>query len=100
MALQKTITDQDSALTVPDAYVRVDALHIHTSTRVRHADLVVGIYPSKTASDAARVPVRSYTVPVPDALYASLFAAGATDIRAAAYNLLKTLPEYAGAQDV
>lgn len=95
MALQTSWTDPDTQVTAPTAYARVIGINVDAINQI--IDLTIGLYYTQAARAAGGKPFAPPFHAWP--AYAALLGE-AVDVRAAAYNFLKTLPEFTGASDV
>lgn len=105
MALELTYVDEDAGLTLTDAYQKVLRVDLMTNTRV---NILVGIYTS--AGQVSYVKTQEYSLHesgdvegnTPFADNFSITALDAVDANPIknAYNYLKTLTEFDGAEDV
>jgi hypothetical protein len=93
-ALQVSYTDPTTEVTAASAYARIVGINVDAISQT--IDLTVGVYATAAARTAGSLPFGTYHA-WPD--YAT-FLNQTVNVRAAAYNFLKSLTPFYGATDV
>lgn len=101
MALQKTFK---SRFGVDGNYLRI--VQIDIKAKAGLADIMVDVYKDKAARDAKKAPLEFFGVQIKGSTFAAVAGSATSgdtmfnEIAKACYNHLKTLPKFAGSQDV